>query len=168
MPERFICEALRERDVLINELAILSVLLLWLTLLALLGKASSMNPGEGEGEGDIDCWGEYCVELEDVSKLGRVYDRVREGRAAFVEFMRRRPGLLDVMTESETGWGGARANDSKWRNGYRHFFVMNVGEEGREFPLLLTNPSSNEYPASRFVACRTDLRHNPLSCRLIG
>lgn len=167
MLERFICEALREREET-SELTRLTVLLMLLMLLALLVKVSSINPGEGEGDRDIDCRGEYCVELADVSKLGRVYDRVGEDRAGFVEFMRRRLGLLDVITESETGWGGACANDSTRRNGYRHFLVVNVGEEGREWPLPLGVPSSNEYPVSRFLACRTDLRHNPRICRLTG
>lgn len=88
-----------------------------LLLLALLLKGSSTNPREGEGERDIDGRGEYCVEFADASKpLGSVYDRAGENLAGFVEFTRRKLGLLDVIADSETGWEGARANEDTRRN----------------------------------------------------
>jgi len=85
MVDRLICDVLRDRED-ISGLTMLIVLLL-LVLIALLVKLSSLKPGDGER--DIDGRG-YCVELMDASKLlGRVYDRVGEGRAKFLEPMRR-------------------------------------------------------------------------------
>jgi hypothetical protein len=158
MIERFISEVLRDREE-ISGLTMLTVLLLLLVLIALLVRVSSLKPGLGEGERDIDGRGEYCAELVDASKpLGRVYDRVGEGRAKFVEPMRRMLGWLDVSTDSEMGWRGVGVKENARRRVCSQFLVGGAGEEGREWPLPLSVPSSNE---SLLVVCRTDLRHSP-------